>query len=217
MVTKRVYIVDDHPVVRRGLRQLFEREQGFSVCGEAESVAQALMSVPASDPELVISDLSLGGRNGLELTRQLATHHPRVPVLIVSMHDEKMYAQRAIAAGAKGYVMKKHSEQEVVKAAREVLAGKIYLSDAIRPLVEENGDQNRDTSGSPINALTDRELEVFRLIGEGFPPRHIAENLNLSVSTIEVYRERIKHKMGLKSSPLLLRYAVSWCKDNDAA
>ena len=214
-MTQRIFTVDDHPVVRRGLCQLFENEPDFHVCGEAGSVAQALLALPGLAPDLVVSDLTLEGRGGLELARQLAVHHPGLPVLIVSMHDELLYAQRALAAGARGYVMKRRSDDEVIRAAREVLAGRTYVSEAVRQQMQVDGRPGRPAPATPIEALTDRELEVFLLIGQGFAPRHIAERLSLSASTVEVYRERLKQKLSLESSPLLLRYAVRWCKDHD--
>lgn len=216
-MTKRIYIVDDHPVVRRGLSQIFEREPGFYVCGEAESVAQALLAIPDLAPDLVVSDLSLEGRSGLELTTQLKRQHPSLPVLIVSMHDEELYAARALAAGANGYVMKRSSDRDIIWAAQEVLAGRIYLSEYMRHQLEANQHQNGIAVASPIDLLADRELEVFLLMGQGFAPRHIAEKLSLSPSTVEVYRERLKEKLGLESSPVLLRYAVRWCKDHDVS
>lgn len=209
-----VYIVDDHAIVRYGLRQIFEREPDFCVCGEADNVTQALLDIPKSSPDLIVTDLSLDGRSGLELTQQLAAHHPNLPVLVMSMHDEQLYAHRVLAAGARGYVMKRSSFVQVVEAAREVVAGRIYVSEPIREQIQASEHVNGCFSG-PLGVLTDRELEVFRLIGQGYAPRHIAEYLNLSVSTIEVYRERIKEKLGLESSPLLLRFAVRWCKDHE--
>jgi DNA-binding NarL/FixJ family response regulator len=186
-----------------------------AVVDRADSVAQALLAIHDLAPDMVVSDLALEGRGGLELTRQLATHYPDVPVLIVSVHDEDLYAQRALAAGARGYVMKRRSADEVIRAAREVLAGRIYVSEAVRQQMRETGQPDGPLAASPIEALSDRELEVFLLIGRGYAPRHIAEQLSLSVSTVEVYRERLKEKLGLASSPLLLRYAVRWCKDHD--
>ncbi len=215
MTKKRILIVDDHPIVRRGLHQLFDREANFCVCGEAESVAQALLAVPELEPDLVVTDLTLGGRGGLELTQQLATQYPDLPVLIVSMHDELLYAQRALAAGARGYVMKRSADGALIQAARQVLSGEIYVSDAVREQMHAEPDSDDLSDLSRLDVLTDRELEVFMLIGQGFAPRHIAERLSLSVSTVEVYRERIKEKLNLNSSPLLLRYAVRWCKDHD--
>jgi DNA-binding NarL/FixJ family response regulator len=173
------------------------------------------MVVPKLDPDLIVSDLMLDGRGGLELTQQIVTFHPHVPVLIVSMLDEQLYAQRALSAGARGYVMKRSADDEVIRAAHEVLAGRIYVSEAVRKQMQAADPMPEQAMTSPVKALTDRELEVFLLIGQGYAPRHVAEQLNLSVSTVEVYRERLKEKLGLKSSPVLLRYAIRWCKDHN--
>ncbi|HMB91976.1 MAG TPA: response regulator transcription factor [Rhodothermales bacterium] len=210
----RVYIVDDHPIVRRGLRQIFERQPDFCVCGEADNVTQALLAIPDLAPDLVVTDLSLEGRGGLELTRQITAHHPKLPVLIISMHDEQLFAPRALDAGARGYIMKRCSDNELIHAAREVMAGRVYLSEPVHEQMEACTHLNGSVLNS-LAALTDREMEVFRLIGEGFAPRHIADQLNLSVSTVEVYRQRIKEKLDVRSSPLLLRYAIRWCKDHN--
>lgn len=205
---RRVVLVDDHAVVRRGMRQLFEAEADFEVGGEAGDVNEAFRLVESCAPDLVVSDLTLEGRDGLELTKQLHTHYPELPVLIVSMHDELLYARRALAAGARGYVMKRQAEGEIVHAAREVLAGNLCVSEAVRQQMKAA------TAEAPLEALTDREVEVFMLIGEGYAPRHVAERLSLSVSTVEVYRERLKEKLGLESAAVLVRYAVRWCRDH---
>lgn len=213
----RVFVVDDHPIVRRGLRQLFHREVDFTVCGEAATAADALLAITDLQPDLVVSDLKLEGRDGLELTKQIDTHAPAVPVLIVSMYDERLYAERALAAGARGYVMKRSDDDELLHAARQVLTGRIYITDAIREKVREHGDALPEaTKDHLIDRLTDRELEVFLLLGQGFAPRHIADRLNLSVSTIEVYRGRLKDKLHLDSSAVLTRYAVRWCRDHQS-
>lgn len=206
----RIFLVDDHPVVRHGLRLLFEQEPDLRVCGEAAEVPAALEAIAHLAPDLVVTDLMLDGGSGLDLVRAL--RKSRVAVLIFSMHDEALYAERALCAGAHGYVMKCCSEGEVVRAAREVLAGRIYVSDGLRHTRPNFGAW--PSRPAPPDTLTDRELEVFLLIGQGYAPRHIAEKLNLSPSTVEVYRERLKEKLDLESSPLLIRYAVSWCRDH---
>lgn len=209
----RTVLVDDHAVVRRGLRQLFEREPDFAVCGEADTEAGAFDLVEALAPDLLITDLTLEGRSGLDLIKRVHSYHPALPVLVVSMHDARLYAERALAAGALGYAMKRYTDEEVLRAARTVRSGRAYLPEPVR---QDVGPDALPGAGSdPTAVLTDRELEVFLLVGQGFTPRHIAEKLSLSVSTVEVYRERIKEKMGLESSPLLLRYAVRWCKDHE--
>jgi DNA-binding NarL/FixJ family response regulator len=208
----RVLLVDDHAIVRRGLSQLFEREPDFTVCGEAATETEAFDLIESLDPHLLVTDLTLEGRSGLDLIKRVHAYHEALPVLVVSMHDETLYAHRALAAGAQGYVMKRRADIEVLKAARMVRDGLIYSNGnvggpASSPDAPPGGERD------PVAVLTDREFEVFLLIGEGFTPRHIAEKLSLSVSTVEVYRERIKAKLALESSPLLLRYAVRWCKD----
>ena len=214
----KILIVDDHAIVRRGLRQLLERESAFHVCAEAEDATQALAAADQHAPDLVVADLMLDGSSGLELTKRLHTYHPDLPVLIISMHDEQLYAERALRAGAKGYVMKGRSEAEIIRAAYTVLAGHVYVSKALQAKMQtQELPAGPEVAPAPLDNLTDRELEVFLLVGQGYAPRHIAEELHLSVSTIEVYRERLKEKLGLESSALLLRYAVRWCKDHPSA
>lgn len=204
----RVLLVDDHAIVRRGLRQLFERELDFTVCGEAATETEAFDLVETLAPDLLVTDLTLEGRSGLDLIKRVHTYYGDLPVLVVSMHDERVYAHRALAAGAQGYVMKRSTDAEIVKAARAVRDGMAYCEKTIRCSADLPGGED-----SPVTLLSDRELEVFLLIGEGFTPQHIAERLSLSVSTVEVYRQRIKKKLDIESAPMLLRYAVRWCRD----
>lgn len=206
-----VVLVDDHAIVRRGLRQILDTEPDFHVCAEAATESEAFDLVETLAPGLLVTDLTLEGRSGLDLVKRVHRYHPGVPILVVSMHEAELYADRALAAGARGYVMKRRSEEEVVRAARAVRDGQTYVgggtvSGAAEPL----------PSDGPLAALTDREMEVFFLMGQGYSPRHVADQLSLSVSTVEVYRERIKEKLNVASSPLLLRYAIQWCKDNQA-
>jgi DNA-binding NarL/FixJ family response regulator len=207
----RVLLVDDHAIVRRGLRQLFEREADFTVCGEAATATDALDLVEALAPDLLVTDLTLEGRSGLDLIKRVRTHHKELPVLVVSMHDERLYAHRALAAGARGYVMKRSADDEVIRAARAVRDGQSDGSTNEAPT--DRPDAPTGDEGDPVAILTDREFEVFLLIGEGFTPRYIAEKLTLSVSTVEVYRQRIKEKLDIENAPMLLRYAVRWCRD----
>lgn len=203
-----VVLVDDHAVVRRGLRQILEREPDLRVCAEAGTADEGFSAVERLGPDLLVTDLTLEGRGGLELVGLVHRYHPALPALVVSVHDGALLADRALAAGARGYVSKRRAEREVVPAARAVLAGRTYVEG--RP---ETGPAPADGSGDPVESLSDREFEVFLLLGEGYAPRHIAEALCLSVSTVEAYRERMKEKLGVGSSPMLLRYAVRWCKD----
>ncbi len=209
----RTVLVDDHALVRRGLRQLFEREPDFTVCGDAATETEAFDLVEALAPDLLVTDMTLEGRSGLDLIQRVHRYHPALPVLVVSMHEEDLYAHRAFAAGARGYVMKRSADGEVLRAARAVRDGSVYTGGTVR---SDPGPELRLGNGrDPLAALTDREFEVFLLVGRGFTPRYIAEQLALSVSTVEVYRERLKEKLDLASSPLLLRYAVRWCKDQN--
>ena len=210
----RVVLVDDHAVLRWGLRQLFEAEPDFAVCAEAATVDEGFQAVERLAPDLLVTDLTLGGRGGLELTGQVRRYHPGLPVVVVSMHDGSLFATRALAAGASAYVTKDRAEHDVVPAARAALAGRTFVEGAVGPPpTAPAGGADGDRDGDPIAALSDRELEVFLLIGQGYAPRYIAEALSLSVSTVEAYRERMKEKLGVESSPMLLRFAVRWCKD----
>lgn len=204
----RVVLVDDHAVVRCGLRQILEREPDFRVCAEAGTLDEGFTAVERLAPDLLVTDLTLGGRGGLELVGLVHRYHPSLPSLVVTMHDGALVADRALAAGARGYVSKRRAERDVVPAARAVLAGQTFVGG--RP---EGGAAPAECA-DPVRSLSDREFEVFLLLGEGYAPRHIAETLSLSVSTIEAYRERMKEKLGVESSPMLLRYAVRWCKDH---
>ena len=206
LVPYRAVLVDDHAVFRWGLRQLFEAEPDFTVCAEAGTLDAGFQAIERLAPDLLVTDLTLEGRGGLELTDQVLRYHPDLAVVVVSMHDEALFGQRALAAGARGDVMKSRAERDVIPAARAVLAGKTFANGTVGPPVSGAEDD-------PVATLSDREFEVFLLIGQGYAPRHIAEALCLSVSTIEAYRERMKEKLGVESSPMLLRYAVRWCKD----
>lgn len=206
---QKIFIVDDHPVVRRGLRQLINEAEDLTVCGEAESAAETLSKVEASSPDLVLVDLTLKGTSGLELTKQLRAQHPDVHVLILSMHSEELYANRVLQAGASGYVVKRKSNEEIVEAIRRVLDGEIYFS-------SKNGEDAPAKPQLPTDVLTDREFEVLLLIGQGYAPRHIAEKLSVSVKTVETHRQNIKQKLDLESAAHLTRYAVEYCKEHEA-
>jgi DNA-binding NarL/FixJ family response regulator len=208
---RRVLIVDDHPIVRQGLRSLVEQEVDLTVCGEAGSAAEALKVLTALKPDLLLVDISLKGPDGLELTKSVRALKPGLPILIVSMHDESLYAERVLRAGANGYIMKEEVAENVVGAARKVLAGDIYISDRMRQQILRGvAGQRTHPATSSIERLSDRELEVFRLIGQGHGTRQIAEDLHLSVKTIETYRAHIKEKMGLPNATSLVRQAVQW-------
>ena len=214
---KRVLIVDDHPVVRRGLAQVLDGTEDLEACGEAESAADALKAVAERDPDIAVVDLTLKGKGGLELVKDLHTRHPDLPVLVLSMHDESLYAERALRAGARGYIMKDGRMDDVVTALRQVLDGRVYLSQHMtsRLLGRMTGGGGGDGE-SPISALTDRELEVFEMIGRGLATRDIADGLHLSVKTVDTHRENIKRKLNLGSANELYRHAFLWTQQESA-
>lgn len=208
---KRVFIVDDHPIVREGLSLMMNREADLEVCGEAEEAAGALQAITATRPDFLIIDISLNGPDGLELLKSIRVRFPNLPVLILSMHDESIYAERALRAGAHGYIMKQEATEKVLVAVRQILEDKVYVSDRIanRMLQHYINGSNAEPN-SPIAVLSDRELEVFRLIGEGHSTRKIADDLHLSVKTVESYQAHIKDKLALKSGRELVQRAIQW-------
>ena len=208
----RVFIVDDHPIVRQGLAQMINQEVDLTVCGEAEDAQSAMEAVAELHPDLVLIDLSLKGGSGLELIRALRMRQSLLPVLVVSMHDESLYVERALRAGARGYIMKQEATDIMMSAIRRVLRGEIYVSD--RMLTKLLGrllpGDSPDTNTSILERLSNRELEVFRLIGEGHNTRHIATVLHVSIKTVESHRAHIKEKLQLHDTTELVRYAMQW-------
>jgi DNA-binding NarL/FixJ family response regulator len=207
-----VFLVDDHPIVRQGLALLINREPDLAVCGDAEETGTALRRIEELKPDLVVVDISLNGPDGLDLLKSIRTRHPALPVLMLSMLDESMYAERALRDGASGYIMKQEATELVLVAIRRILGGEIYVSDrmANRMLHRFVGGNQEGLPRSPIADLTDRELEVFRLIGEGRGTRQIAEELHLSVKTVESYQAHIKEKLALKNGRELVQRAIQW-------
>ena len=212
----RIFLVDDHAMFREGLRQLIDREPDFVVSGDAADFEEALKGISAATPDLVITDISLSGTSGIDLIKTLKSRHPELPVLVVSMHEETLYAERALRAGAMGYVMKQEPAKAVKAAIRKVLGGDIHLSEkmasaVLGKLVHERTDEK---PVSPMENLSNRELEVFRLLGEGKASRDIAQQLDLSVATINSFRNRIKEKMNFKNSTELILHAIHWVREN---
>jgi DNA-binding NarL/FixJ family response regulator len=207
----RILLVDDHAVVRYGIAQLINRQNDLVVCGEEEDASRAMSAIGTLKPDLVIADISLKDSSGLELMRNIKAQHPGLPVLVVSVHDESIYAEIAFRAGALGYLMKQEAVDKILTAIRRVLAGSIYVSDvqAARMLQQQVRGQNT-IQESPVKSLSDRELEVFQLIGQWKKTKDIASQLHLSIKTIEYYREQIKKKLNLKSAAELTHYATSW-------
>jgi len=209
----RIFLVDDHALLRRGLVELINGEPSMEVCGEAATLGDAYSQIGKCQPHLAIVDISLDGNDGVELTKELNRRWPTLPVLAYSMHDEEIYAERTLRAGAKGYVMKRHPPEILLQAIKQVLSGKIYLSDRMSDrLIGKmvGAGSSGAPMKTPIEKLSDRELEVFQLIGKGMSTNRIADSLCLSVKTIETYREHLKQKLDLRSGNELVRYAVEW-------
>lgn len=206
-----VLIVDDHPVVREGIRSLLERDGEFAVIAEASDRTEALAAIDAAVPDVALVDVALRGADGLDLTRTLQSRHPRLPILIVSMHDEALYAERALHAGARGYLMKDAMADTIVHAVRKVLQGEIFVSERItQRLLRAATRSGAQQPQSPVDSLSDRELEVLRHVGEGMGTRAIARAMHLSVKTIETHRAHLKEKLALADANELLRYAANW-------
>lgn len=208
----RIIIVDDHPLLRRGISQMINTEKDLLVVGEAEDAHKALDEIARSKCDMAIIDISLGGTSGIELLKNIKVRYPKLLVLVLSMHDETVYAQRALRAGAAGYIMKQEASERVIQAIRKILNGEVYLSERLgsRMLNTLVGGRSGTLAGSPIEELSDRELEVFSLIGQGHGTRPIAEKLHLSVKTIESHRAHIKEKLNLKNATELVHHAIQW-------
>ena len=207
----RILLVDDHAVVRYGIAQLINRQPDMVVCGEQEDAANALTAIDKLKPDLVIADISLKDSSGLELMRNIKAQFTKMPVLVVSAHDETVYAEVAFRAGALGYLMKQEALEKIIAAIRRVLNGNIYVSEALgAKMLQQQVRGKTDLQESPVKSLSDRELEVFQLIGQWKKTSEIAQELHLSVKTIEYYREQIKHKLGLKNSGELTQHATAW-------
>jgi DNA-binding NarL/FixJ family response regulator len=208
-------IVDDHPILRKGLSMLIEQEPDLMVDGEAEDAQKAMEMIEALSPDMVIVDISLPGIDGIELLKMIKLRHPDLPTLVVSMHDESLFAERALRAGARGYVMKQEAPDKVLSGIRRVLAGEIFVSSRITTRIVErllDGGQNKQSF--PLDVLSGREFTVLQLIGQGYGTRQIADKLHLSVKTVESYRSHIKEKLKLNSGTDLLKYAIQWVQNN---
>ena len=214
---KRIVLVDDHPVLRKGLARLIDSKEGFVVCGEASSAPDAMEVIREQRPHLAIVDIGLPGASGIELTKSIRTEFPDVPVLILSMHDDPLYATRALRAGATGYIVKQDAIDNIATALQDTLDGRRYLSPGISEQLQSNGigDQPRSTHDL-IEQLTDRELEIFHLIGKGNDVREIAEALAVSPKTVETHRTNIKEKLKLKNARQVARVALQWVTEHPA-
>ncbi|MGF1669645.1 MAG: response regulator [Balneolaceae bacterium] len=210
-LTKKILIVDDHPMMRRGLAETLESEPGFEVVYQLDRAEEVLKILENDELDLLLVDVSLPGMNGIELVKNVIFQKPGQKILVISRHDESLYAERAIRAGAKGYIMKFESAEEIMKAVRKVLNGGVYLSSELsEKLLIGMATGKKEISKSPLDVLSDRELEVFELTGKGKSTREIAERLHLSVKTVESYRARIKTKLNFENANELMLHAVKW-------
>jgi DNA-binding NarL/FixJ family response regulator len=213
----KVLLVDDHPITRQGMKALVNQQQNLEVVGEADNAPYAIELVSKLQPDLAIVDIALKTTNGIELTKNIKVQAPNLPVLIVSMHDEGLYAERALRAGAMGYLMKQEASEKIIAAITRLLQGEIYLSDKIKEkMLHRFVNKKGDNMVFSIDTLSDREMEVFQLIGNGYSTRQIAQKLNLSSKTIDSYREHLKLKLNLDSGAELVRHAIQWARNEGA-
>jgi DNA-binding NarL/FixJ family response regulator len=208
---RKILILDDHPITRYGLTQLLNHERDLLVCGDAESAAQALATMKSVCPDLVLADLTMPGKSGLEFIKDLQAQYPTVPVLVISMHDERIYAERVLRAGGRGYIMKNEGGEKVLEAIRQVLNGQVYVSQSMSAVLLDTFTQRHSDLGeATLGALSDREFEVFQLIGQGLSGQQIGQRLNLSIKTVGTHRQHIMQKLNLRTGPELIRHAVRW-------
>lgn len=216
---RRIFILDDHPMMREGLATLVRREPDLEVCGEAESANEALEKIGRLRADLVLADITLPDKSGLEFIKDAQAMHPGISILVISMHDEAIYAERVLRAGGRGYIMKQEGGQRLMAAMRQVLGGRISVSEKMSARLLETFSARSGGGGmdsSPTDGLSDREFEIFQLIGRGLGTREIAGRLHLSVKTVEVHRANIKTKIGVKTAPELIRHAVKWVESQGA-
>jgi len=206
----KILLVDDHPLVREGVANLIHQQPDLEVCGEAASEPQALQLIGTTQPDVAVVDISLENGSGLELIKSIKSMHPAVAMLALSMHDESLYAERALRAGARGYLMKREAAKNVIQGIRAVLAGQLFVSEKISAMMAQRFVEGRPASASPIEQLSDRELEVFQLLGRGLGTRQIADHLHVGFKTVQAYCARIKEKLQLANATELLRAAMQW-------
>ena len=212
---KRILVVDDHPMMRDGLRQLIAGEPDLEICGEADDANAALQEAENLKPDLAIVDITLRSSNGLDLIKDLRIRSPRTAVLVLSMHDESLYAERVLRAGGRGYIMKQEGGTKILEGIRQVAAGRTYVSEAVSARILDAISGVQGESKSPVETLTDREFQVFQLIGQGLSTKEMADKLHVSAKTIEVHRVNIKEKLGLGTAAELLRFAVRWIESQN--
>jgi DNA-binding NarL/FixJ family response regulator len=213
----RVFLVDDHPIVRQGLTLLINQEPDLVVCGEAEAAWPVPAALAALNPDVLVLDISLNGPDGLDLLKSIRATDTNLPILVLSMHDESLYAERALRAGANGYIMKQEATERVLVAIRRILRREVYVSDRIaNAMLRQLVSKQNHSPQSLVSTLSDRELEVFRLIGDGHGTREIAEQLHLSIKTVESYQAHIKDKLSLPSARALMQRAIEWRLSSDS-
>lgn len=213
---KTILIVDDHPMMRDGLRQLIANEPDLEVIGEADDAPAALRAAEELKPDIAIVDITLRESNGLELIKDLQIRAPKIAVLVLSMHDESLYAERVLRAGGRGYIMKQEGGRKIIEGIRRVLAGGAFVSDTVSARILDSFSGRNHNKPSGVESLTDREFEVFQLIGQGLSTSEMADKLHVSVKTIEVHRVNIKTKLGVPTAPELIRFAVRWIESGEA-
>lgn len=213
--SKRVFIVDDHPMMRDGLRQLIGNESDLELCGEADTAALALELAVKTKPDVMLVDITLRNGNGLDLIKDLQANVPETAVIVLSMHDESLYAERVLRAGGRGYIMKQEGGRKIIEGIRRVADGGTFVSDAIASKIVDIFSRRSRDAQSPVERLTDREFQVFQLIGQGLSTREMAERLHVSAKTIEVHRVNIKEKLNTPTLPDLIRYAVRWVESEN--
>lgn len=210
----RILIVDDHPLFREGLQQLLNRDPALSMCGEASDATEAMQRIVELKPHLVVVDISLGAGSGIELIKAIRSVYDDLPILVVSMHDESLYAERSLRAGAMGYVMKHEPGKTVITAIHKLLRGEMYLSERMSSVMISKFMRGEpETPASPVDTLSDREMEVFRMLGRGVGTRKIATDLNVTVATVNSFRNRIKEKLKLKTATEVMLHAIQWSRE----
>lgn len=210
----KILVIDDHPAVREALAARIAQSSDLKVCGEAEDEAEALRLIAETSPDIIITDISLKTGDGIDLIKRIKARDTHARILVWSMHSENLYAERALRAGAAGYITKEQATQQIIEAIRHVLAGKVYLSPAMNEKLLRRAFDGKSLDQSPIETVTDRELEVFRLIGQGVKTQQIAERLHISIKTVETHRDRVKKKLDLKDGTELIRHAILWVTEN---
>jgi len=214
--SRRVLIIDGHPIVRQGLQQIIEGESDLVVCAEADTALAARAAIKESNPDVLVTDISLKQGDGIELVRHVRAHHPHLPMLVLSDHDESIYAERMLSVGANGYIMKQADSGEILAALRRVLDGGTYVSGAVGSnMIERFAASGTHVSGNPIDRLSNRELQILHMVGKGMSTRETAQSLSLSIKTVESHRQRLKRKLNLGTGSQLIQYAINWFAGRD--